>query len=462
MVRQKPIRFKLSHWTKVLKVLRKKKSGKNDTDEMQLAFYEKFEREILYSERLRLLSLAAVSAVSLISFFLFYFFFRLNYQRIFLGKLPISGVVLFLSILILYSLQFSYLILQDIKAGRKCKVWRHYLTAFAETSIPTVGMLLLAQIYQPVTPLFTPIPFVYFYFIILSALRLNFKVCVFTGTVAAVEYIALYHYCINASNLNKLSIGLDLLSIFNHVQRSFILFLAGILTGVVTIQIKKRIVNSLRSMEDKNQILRVFGQHVSPAVVNRLLDQKRDLGSETRDVCIMFLDIRNFTSFSENKPPEDVVNYLNTLFHFMIDIVNSNHGIINKFLGDGFMAVFGAPISNGNDCQNAVTASLEIIEKIKQEIAGGTIPPTQIGIGLHCGRAVTGTVGSTLRQEYTVIGDVVNLASRIEQLNKQFRSQVLISEDVWEAVGRNIKDVAELGKVQVKGRETPVSIYQLV
>lgn len=459
---QKFVRFKFSHLAKIPKPLWRKIFSKKYVDEIQEAFNQKFEREILYSERLRLLSLAAVSAVSLISFLLFYLFFRLDYQRVFLGKLPIIGVVLFLCILILYSLQFSHLILQDIKAGRKCKVWRRYLTAFAETSIPTVGMLLLAQIYQPVTPLFTPIPFVYFYFIILSALRLNFKVCVFTGTVAAVEYIALYHYCINASNLNSLSVGLDLLSIINHAQRSSILFLAGILTGVVTIQIKKRIVKSLRSMDDKNQILRVFGQHVSPAVVNRLLDQRRDLGSETRYVCIMFLDIRNFTSYSENRPPEDVVNYLNTLFDFMIDIVNCNHGIINKFLGDGFMAVFGAPISNGNDCQNAVTASLEIIERIKQEIAVGNIPPTRIGVGLHCGAAVTGTVGSNLRQEYTVIGDVVNLASRIEQLNKEFRSQVLISEAVWDAVDKNIKDVAELGKIQVKGRETPVSIYKLV
>jgi adenylate cyclase len=218
----------------------------------------------------------------------------------------------------------------------------------------------------------------------------------------------------------------------------------------------------LRSLEDKNQIIRVFGQHVSPVVVNRILDQKKDLVSEIRYVCIMFLDIRGFTKFSESKKPEEVVYYLNSLFSFMIDIVNHNHGIINKFLGDGFMAVFGAPLSNGNDCQDAVTAALEIIERIEREIADGNIPPTRIGIGLHSGNAVTGTVGSILRQEYTVIGDVVNLACRIEQLNKQFTSQVLISEAVWDAVGRNIKNVSEIGKVQVKGRQTPVQIYQLV
>ena len=101
----------------------------------------------------------------------------------------------------------------------------------------------------------------------------------------------------------------------------------------------------------------IFGQHVSPEVVDKLLNQNVEIESEIKHVCVMFLDIRNFTSFSENKSPVEVVNFLNTLFEFMIQIVNQNNGIINKFLGDGFMAVFGAPLSNGIDCVNAVQAS---------------------------------------------------------------------------------------------------------
>ena len=145
----------------------------------------------------------------------------------------------------------------------------------------------------------------------------------------------------------------------------------------------------------------------------------------------------------------------------MIEIVNRHNGIINKFLGDGFMAVFGAPISDGNDCLNAIAASQEILTRINQEIALGNISETRVGIGLHAGEAVTGSIGSSLRKEYTVIGDVVNLASRIEQLNKKFNTQLLISKAVKDALEEKINEVIPIGPVQVKGRVTSIQIYSL-
>jgi adenylate cyclase len=175
----------------------------------------------------------------------------------------------------------------------------------------------------------------------------------------------------------------------------------------------------------------------------------------------MFLDIRGFTSFAEKKRPEEVVAYLDSLFGFMIEIVNRHNGIINKFLGDGFMAVFGAPLSDGRENLNAVTAAREILARVVEETRRWNVLPTTVGIGLHAGEAVTGRIGSTVRQEYTVIGDVVNLASRIEQLNKQFYSQLLISEEVWNAIGDHATGAVRIGETQVKGRAAPIQVYKL-
>jgi adenylate cyclase len=145
----------------------------------------------------------------------------------------------------------------------------------------------------------------------------------------------------------------------------------------------------------------------------------------------------------------------------MIDSVNQHHGIVNKFLGDGFMAVFGAPISDARDSRNAVAASLEILQKVEAMSASGEIAPTRIRIGLHAGEAVTGNVGSTARKEYTIIGDVVNLASRLEQLNKQFGSRLLVSETVAEGLDGTVEKVTPHGAIQVKGREQSVQVYEL-
>src|SRR5262249_44274916 len=147
-------------------------------------------------------------------------------------------------------------------------------------------------------------------------------------------------------------------------------------------------------------------------------------------------------------------------FGTMIAVVNVNNGIINKFLGDGFMACFGAPLSDGRDVQNAVRAAMEIAAAVDRMNADGLIPATRIGIGLHAGPAVTGSVGSDERKEYTIIGDTVNLASRVEQLTKHYQAVLLVTDAVWRVVEGDYAG-RPLDPVTVKGRDEPVAIYAL-
>jgi class 3 adenylate cyclase len=216
-----------------------------------------------------------------------------------------------------------------------------------------------------------------------------------------------------------------------------------------------------RVIEERNRIMGVFGQHVSPEVVNKLLSQNVGQGGEMRNVCLMFLDIRDFTAFTEKANPVEVVEFLNSLFEFMVDCVNRNQGIVNKFLGDGLMAVFGAPLPDEKNCHHALKASIEILNRLSQFNAahGGT--PTRIGIGLHSGLAVTGTIGSAQRKEDTIVGDTVNVAKRIEELNKTLGSRLLISEQVWNALASKPKVSKKVGRVRVKGHEAPILLYQV-
>ena len=145
----------------------------------------------------------------------------------------------------------------------------------------------------------------------------------------------------------------------------------------------------------------------------------------------------------------------------MIEVVNEHHGIINQFLGDGFMATFGAPISKGNDAANSVQAAQNIIKRVAEAIQAGRIPQTRIGIGIHTGQAITGNIGTAIRKQYSITGNVVILASRIEQLNKKYHSQLIISKEVYSRI-KNIPDnYVSLGAVAVKGREEPISLYRL-
>jgi adenylate cyclase len=130
-------------------------------------------------------------------------------------------------------------------------------------------------------------------------------------------------------------------------------------------------------------------------------------------------------------------------------------------MGDGFMATFGAPISSQNDCQDAVNAALDIKKMINEKNKQGVIPDTQIRIGIHAGVAVTGNVGTSIRKQYSITGNVVILASRLEQLNKNYNSSVIISKEVYDKIDKTITNAKALGPVKIKGRQEPIEVYRL-
>ncbi len=248
-----------------------------------------------------------------------------------------------------------------------------------------------------------------------------------------------------------------------YFGQGLIMVITGIGSGFVAKLIKKKMIMAWDSVREKNEVIDLFGQQISPQIAENILNNRDELSGARKEVCIMFLDIRQFTPFVEQHQPEEVVTYLNKLFSFMIDIVQSHHGVINQFLGDGFMATFGAPVSIGNSSQHATDAAREIVERIKVEYEKGRIPKTQIGIGLHYDEAVTGNIGSSARKQYSITGKVVIMASRIEQLNKKYGTNLLISREVYDQLDDETRKNFEwIENTTVKGSQKLISIYKYI
>ena len=423
-------------------------------------YQESLTTEILRSERRRVTILAGLFAFAACVYSFFAFvpgLLDLEFRTRLLARWP--------WIISLHVLMAAYEWAQRAGIGwliahqRQPHVSVRFLNAFLETSIPTVLLYMAVSFMGPRDALGSPAFLLYFFFILLSILQLDARLCLFTGLVAAVENFLFASVVIGTLEPEPQA-AMWRAPVF-HFNRSLILFMAGLVAGLLARQIKRQVEASLRTVQERDRAIRIFGQHVSPQIAEKLLHQPVELGGELRNVCVMFLDIRDFSSYAAGARPEAVMAYLNTLFDFMIDIVNAHQGIVNKFLGDGFMEVFGAPIDDTERCSHAVGASLEILERLDRLNAAGTIHPTRVGIGLHMGEAVTGNVGSTERKEYTIIGDVVNVASRLEQATKEFQARLLISEAVRRSLDGSMKGIEDLGPVELKGQSNPTHIFKV-
>ena len=264
-------------------------------------FDSEFALEILKSDKLRVSILLGTWISILTVLFLLSFAFTGQFQSAFHGKFYefrkalIIGSAVTCGSLVLELLAIERLIRTD-KAGRPAL---RYLSAFIETSIPTLGLFMSSQFLGPVYGLVTPAPFAYGIFIVLSVLRLDFRICAFTGAVAGIEYVAFSLYALNHStpvNLEPILVGFP-----QHLFKGCLLLGTGMVAALVTMQIRKRILNSLETIAERNRISRTFGEYVSPAVMDTLLELKPDLRSESKDVCVMFLDIRTLLALPRNE-----------------------------------------------------------------------------------------------------------------------------------------------------------------
>jgi adenylate cyclase len=217
------------------------------------------------------------------------------------------------------------------------------------------------------------------------------------------------------------------------------------------------------SLEENKRLRDAFGRYLSPELVNQAIRDELRLGGESVNASILFSDIRGFTSLSERTTPEGIVGLLNRYFEAVEPAIQAQGGWINKFGGDSILAVFGAPVPQPDHPRRAVTAALAmrdaLVEFNRHQEALGS-PVLQIGIGVHCGWLIAGNVGSPNRMEYTVIGDAVNIASRLQTLTKSLDTDILISANVYQAAGSDFQ-VREMPPAEVQGKSMPLRIYAI-
>jgi adenylate cyclase len=215
--------------------------------------------------------------------------------------------------------------------------------------------------------------------------------------------------------------------------------------------------------KEKHKIKATFSRYVSQNLVEELLNREIKLGGEKKEISVLFSDIRGFTSMSEKMEPENVVATLNEYLSEMTDVIFKNNGTLDKFIGDAVMALFGTPAFYPDHALRAVRTAFMMkdrLEKLNEKWKGQGRPTLKIGIGINTGEAIAGNMGSLQRMEYTVIGDTVNLASRLESLNKELGTEIIISSSTYEKVRDYVK-VRQFTGIHVKGKEETLVVYEV-
>lgn len=218
-------------------------------------------------------------------------------------------------------------------------------------------------------------------------------------------------------------------------------------------------------LKERDELKGAFARYVSKDVMDEILQSGGELTLQgmRRKVTVLFSDIRNFTTFAEGHSPEEVVGFLNEYFESMIDVIFRNKGMLDKFLGDGLMVLFGAPLDDGEQEINAVRAAVEMQQELRRlscKWLQDLHAEIRVGIGVHTGQAIVGNVGSDKRMEYTAIGDTVNVASRLETSTKVVGVPILVSETTFESV-RERFPFEDRGAISVKGRNAPIAVYSV-
>jgi class 3 adenylate cyclase len=232
----------------------------------------------------------------------------------------------------------------------------------------------------------------------------------------------------------------------------------------VAIENAYRIEEIIEKERLKTKIMDAFGKYVTREIRDQILEGRIPLDGEIKEVTVLFADLRDFTTLAESNPPRDVVKILNEYFSEMAKAIRRHHGLVLQFIGDEIEAVFGAPLSLENHARHAVAAALEMRERLT--VVNATLvqqgyKPLRHGIGLHTGKVVAANIGSDDRLSYAMVGDTVNIASRVQGLNKTYSSEILLTATTRAGLHNGDFPIEKLPLTAVKGKRDPVEIYKL-
>ena len=285
--------------------------------------------------------------------------------------------------------------------------------------------------------------------VILSGLRFSTRTVVVTGIVALACHLLLH---------------LFLAACPSPIGSYFVpsLILAVVLIGAATFCVTY-IVSAMIQLHRESVRKERLSRFLAPEVVEEISTRPELLhqATENRVATILFADIRGFTTLSEQHPAEEIGRILNAILEEMTSAIMDNQGMVDKYIGDAIMGVFGVPVATGNHALQATRAALDMqqrMDKVNQALAGQDKPAVSIGVGIHTGEVIAGAIGSSRRLDYTVIGDTVNVASRIESMTRQYPESILLSSSTQELIQESIK-LKEVATTQLKGRQQPVTLF---
>ena len=284
--------------------------------------------------------------------------------------------------------------------------------------------------------------------IVMAALWFGLRASLLAAVAASIFYAQFFYHNMNPGSLSIPVVGVQVAG-FN---------LMALFTGWM-------VARQRRERRERDFLNETFGRYVSKEVRDEILAGRVTLSGELKEVTVLFADLRDFTALVETHPPRAVVKLINSYFSVMSEAINAHHGLVLQFIGDEIEAVFGAPVVLENHQQWAIDAALEMrkrLSRLNLELADRGFPTLRHGIGIHTGKVLAANIGSAQRLSYALVGETVNVASRIQALNKDFDTDILLSETAFQCMGECVRiDPQVLPPVCVKGIREPLTLYRI-
>ncbi|HMG91278.1 MAG TPA: adenylate/guanylate cyclase domain-containing protein [Chryseolinea sp.] len=415
------------------------------------------EVEELKSEYTRSLLLICFFSTILVVAFLNYIFLERNLSEYYGGFKTFSKIIGFIIFFIIFQLANIRFLKKRMISAQRTSLRYKITHTIIEISIPSFIMVFIMGDLKMLSFIDTPVMLIYFPLITLSILHLDYRVNIFAGLLSALLYAGVVYYAFEKVDL--ISNAKAVVPANSYYLRCLLLALSGGAAAFVSAELKKRIKSALKFQEEKDKVEFLFGQQVSREVSRAIIEDKG--ATKRREATIMFVDIRNFTNFADTHSAEEVNEYQNKCLGPLIDIINLHQGVVFQILGDGLMACFGSPVENSLHADMAFQAGINILRQLENASNEHLIPATRIGIGLHSGWVVTGNIGNEQRKQFSISGTPVIVASRIEQLNKKYGTEFLISRQVYDQISPGKTCIEYLGEEPLRGMEKPIDVFKV-